>query len=565
MNQPGSYNSSPKQSMATSLPSGTSTRAIASSAAVPYRASSSSPNQSANSATVIDPTQLQKPLLQRNVQPFLNKLYNMVNDPASDDLIRWADDGMSFIVTRHEDFARTVLPRFFKHGNFSSFVRQLNMYGFHKVPHLQQGVLQKDNASERWEFSNPNFQRNQPDLMLLVTRKKGRDPDEKETGNLDLQHILDELQAIKKHQMNISSQLQTIQQDNTQLWQETMAARERHQRHQETIDKILRFLASVFSNEKSVSIPKKRRYLLGNIDDLEDESHRFEEQDSDADEDKNAGDQPPTKAPRTQTSAPFNLDDYTHTSINPSTTPPFIPSHTTALSNSISPFTATSTSFSPQTTSVPLGDLDLHAKTAAPNITATPQDLSSLFTPQQLQNFQSFINLAQANPDLLNQLTNYTYNDPISSTTLPPVEASSDFSSLADPLSALAPPASSSSTDNAAVAPFNTGLLRKSTEDIASLSQTADAINENIDQLGTDIEALVRQLGFDPTKHGNTDDHYLDMDDFLDTYGLPESSVPDQSSASITPYPGSPNVKLEEGSSTSSATTPSKDQTPSIH
>lgn len=193
----------------------------------------------------------------------------MVDDHTTDELIRWSEDGLSFIVVRHEEFAKKVLPRFFKHSNFSSFVRQLNMYGFHKVPHLQNGVLSTEGETERWEFSNPHFQRNQPDLLLLVTRKKGRDPEEKETGTVDLHHILDEIAAIKKHQMSISNELKNVQTDNQVLWQENVASRERHHRHQETIDKILRFLASVFSNDKNkhVVIPRKRRFLLGDVND----------------------------------------------------------------------------------------------------------------------------------------------------------------------------------------------------------------------------------------------------------------------------------------------------------
>ncbi|KAK9896294.1 hypothetical protein P389DRAFT_137473, partial [Cystobasidium minutum MCA 4210] len=53
--------------------------------------------------------------------------YSMVNDPATDHLIRWTEDGTSFIVPSSEKFGKELLPRFFKHSNFGSFVRQLNM------------------------------------------------------------------------------------------------------------------------------------------------------------------------------------------------------------------------------------------------------------------------------------------------------------------------------------------------------------------------------------------------------------------------------------------------------
>lgn len=239
----------------------------------------------------------------------------MVSDPESDDLICWAEDGVSFFVNRQEDFARKVLPRFFKHKKFSSFVRQLNMYGFHKVPHLQQGVLETDGESERWEFSNPHFQRDQPDLLLLVNRKKGPNTDEKEISSIDLHHILEEIQLIKKHQMNISTQLQNIQRDNQVLWQETIAARERHLRHQETIDKILRFLASVFSNnEKRAAIPRKRRYLLGPADDSD---HEIEFDDEPENGIQNMatsiGDESSKvnkKLRQNEPTTSFNIDDY---------------------------------------------------------------------------------------------------------------------------------------------------------------------------------------------------------------------------------------------------------------
>ncbi|KAI6672321.1 hypothetical protein NL676_000227 [Syzygium grande] len=92
--------------------------------------------------------------------PFLAKTYQLVDDPAIDDVISWSDDGSAFVVWNPTAFARDLLPRCFKHNNFSSFVRQLNTYGFRKV------------VPDRWEFSNDCFRRGEKRLLREIQRRK---------------------------------------------------------------------------------------------------------------------------------------------------------------------------------------------------------------------------------------------------------------------------------------------------------------------------------------------------------------------------------------------------------
>ena len=125
------------------------------------------------------------------------------------------------------------------------------MYGFHKVPHLQQGALHADGDSELWEFTNPYFQRNQPDLLCLVSRKKGREGEDKE-GALDINHLVNEIAAVKRHQLTISADLKNIQTENQMLWNESQTIRARYQKQQDTIDKIVKFLGTVFNGKKKV-------------------------------------------------------------------------------------------------------------------------------------------------------------------------------------------------------------------------------------------------------------------------------------------------------------------------
>lgn len=208
------------------------------------------------------------------VPPFLQKLYEIVNDPRNDELIRWSENGDSFYVLNHERFAREVLGRWFKHQKFTSFVRQLNMYGFHKIPHLQQGVLKSDTDTEPWNFEHPHFHRGQPDLLCLIQRKKqpannnsNVDDDFADSMNpsaplgntnsqvLDVNSIVHGIAAIKRHQQAISADLNALKKSNDLLWEEATLTRQRHDKHQDTINRILKFLAGVFG-QNSDSIHK---------------------------------------------------------------------------------------------------------------------------------------------------------------------------------------------------------------------------------------------------------------------------------------------------------------------
>lgn len=92
--------------------------------------------------------------------PFLTKTYQLVDDQTIDDVISWNDDGSTFIVWNPTVFARDLLPKYFKHNNFSSFVRQLNTYGFRKV------------VPDRWEFSNDCFRKGEKILLCDIQRRK---------------------------------------------------------------------------------------------------------------------------------------------------------------------------------------------------------------------------------------------------------------------------------------------------------------------------------------------------------------------------------------------------------
>lgn len=99
-----------------------------------------------------------------HIPTFVVKMYQIIENPSTNDEIHWTEQGDAFIITDQRSFSNKVLPAYFKHNNFASFVRQLNMYDFHKVKNEKL-------ESEEITFKHPYFLRGQKHLMTEIKRK----------------------------------------------------------------------------------------------------------------------------------------------------------------------------------------------------------------------------------------------------------------------------------------------------------------------------------------------------------------------------------------------------------
>ncbi|KAG0447152.1 hypothetical protein HPP92_028463 [Vanilla planifolia] len=123
--------------------------------------------------------------------PFLTKTYTLVDDPSTNHIVSWGEDSTTFVVWRPPEFARDILPNYFKHNNFSSFVRQLNTYGFRKI------------VADRWEFANEFFRKGGRNLLCQIQRRKTH-----------------QIPQLYQHQQHISSHTAFDSQEEISSWNE---------------------------------------------------------------------------------------------------------------------------------------------------------------------------------------------------------------------------------------------------------------------------------------------------------------------------------------------------------
>ncbi|KAI9535958.1 hypothetical protein NQZ68_038745 [Dissostichus eleginoides] len=200
-----------------------------------------------------------------NVPAFLTKLWTLVEDPDTDPLICWSPSGTSFHVFDQGRFSKEVLPKFFKHNNMASFIRQLNMYGFRKVVHIEQGGLVKPERDDT-EFQHPFFIRGQEHLLENIKRKvttvSSVRPEEVKVSSDDVNKILSDVQLMKGKQETIDSRIIAMRQENEALWREVASLRQKHVQQQKVVNKLIHFLVSLVQSNRVLGVKRKIPLML---------------------------------------------------------------------------------------------------------------------------------------------------------------------------------------------------------------------------------------------------------------------------------------------------------------
>ncbi|XP_063299534.1 heat shock factor protein 2-like [Pelobates fuscus] len=167
-----------------------------------------------------------------SVPKFLTKIWDLVEDSKTDDYICWSQDGGSFVVLDEERFAKELLPRYFKHNNMASFVRQLNWYGFHKVMHDESGSLRQEKYCSG-KYQHAFFQRGHEELLINIKRKVPVPRmDENKSAPDDMHKILAFLHQLQGRQDAIDSTVEALKRENEALWKEVLQLRQKQYQNQ---------------------------------------------------------------------------------------------------------------------------------------------------------------------------------------------------------------------------------------------------------------------------------------------------------------------------------------------
>jgi len=160
---------------------------------------------------------------------FVVKTWILVTKEEYQSFVSWSETGDSFIIWNPTEFAN-VLPKYFKHSNLTSFIRQLNTYGFHKVE-----------KAKHMEFKNELFKKGQIQLLAQIKRKTPKKKDEfsqeSELGDEQPEIKLEEEnpEEIKQVYLALMKRMVSMQERENKILKELENSRKAQQKLEEQV------------------------------------------------------------------------------------------------------------------------------------------------------------------------------------------------------------------------------------------------------------------------------------------------------------------------------------------
>ena len=143
----------------------------------------------------------------------------------------------------------------------ASFVRQLNMYDFHKVMNVEAGGLRGE--KDEVEFAHPFFERSQHHLLEQIKRKvslTNRGAGQVVPVNTErVTEVLSDVSMMKNKQVDLDEKLHYMRNENCELWKEVENLRQKHERQQRIVNKLIQFLGAMVQGQSPNGIGMKRK------------------------------------------------------------------------------------------------------------------------------------------------------------------------------------------------------------------------------------------------------------------------------------------------------------------
>ena len=135
---------------------------------------------------------LSKKIKRREPCFFLEKLFKILKKKKNNHIIHWNEDGTKIVISDPIKFTVNILPKNFNHQNYSSFIRQLNLYGFSKINNIY-------NSTEE-QFFNENFKRDKDieDIKNIKRNGNGDNLSKKKLSEKEIKKQIIILDNIKK-------------------------------------------------------------------------------------------------------------------------------------------------------------------------------------------------------------------------------------------------------------------------------------------------------------------------------------------------------------------------------